>query len=68
MTHRGWRISYDPPPIPVRTFDWTATHPDYDAEWLGEEDGWQDNGLKVNAPTYAELLAEIDAAIEEDEQ
>lgn len=31
-TYRGWLVRYDPPPIPVRDFDWTATHPDYDGE------------------------------------
>ena len=60
--YRGWRIDVDPKPIPIRDFDWTATHPDYDASWEGEEDGWVDNGLKVHAATYEELLAEIDAA------
>ena len=60
-TYRGWTIHYDPPPIPVRSFDWSATHPDYDAEYLGEEDGWQDNGLKASAGTFEELCAEIDA-------
>jgi hypothetical protein len=58
--YRGWKISFDPPPIPVRSFDWSATHPDYDAEWLGEEDGWQDNGLSVRAESYEELCALID--------
>ena len=26
----------------------------------GEEDGWVDNGLKAAAPTYEELIEEID--------
>lgn len=60
--YRGWKISFDPPPIPVRSFDWQATHPDYDASYEGEEDGWVDNGLKVNAATYEDLLLEIDCA------
>lgn len=25
-----WTIAYDPPPIPVRTFDWSFWHDDYD--------------------------------------
>jgi hypothetical protein len=63
-TYRGWSISYDPPPIPIRDFDWRATHPDYDASC---EDGeWTDNGMKVEARTRDALLAEIDAWIAED--
>jgi hypothetical protein len=63
--YRGWSIHYDPPPIPVRDFDWRAMHPDYDASWEGEEDGWVDNGLKVSAPSLEALHAEIDAAQDE---
>lgn len=40
-----WTISYDPPPIPIRTMDWHFAHRDYDASYEGEEDGWVDNGL-----------------------
>lgn len=66
-TYKGWSISVDPKPIPNRSFDWEATHPDYDA-W-NDGDGWQDNGLSVNAATYEELLEAIDqweAIAEED--
>jgi len=28
--YRGWWISYDPPPIPVRTCDWHFWHDDFD--------------------------------------
>ena len=64
-THRGWSISYDPKPIPTRDFDWEAVHPDYDASWEGEEDGYVSNGLAVNAATYKDLLLEIDVAEDE---
>ena len=64
-TYRGWTISYDPPPIPIRDFDWTATHPDYDASYEGPEDGWVDNGLKASARTRDALLEEIDALQDE---
>lgn len=57
-TYRGWSISADCPPIPCRDFDWTATHPSYDVDC--DQDGFFDNGMKVNAATYKELLAEID--------
>lgn len=63
--YRGWTISYDPPPIPFRGADYTATHPDYDASWEGEEDGWVDNGLKVEAGDLDELHELIDEAQDE---
>lgn len=56
--YRGWDIDHDPKPIPNPSFDWTAVHPDYDAEY--NEDGHWDNGLKAHAATYEELCAEID--------
>jgi len=68
MTYRGWSIHYDPPPIPLRHFDWQATGPNYDASWQGEEDGWVDNGEKANASTYEGLIAEIDAWFEGHQQ
>ena len=64
-TYRGWSVSFDPPPIPERDFDCRATHPDYDASWEGEEDGWQDNGLKASAASYEALCEEIDALQDE---
>lgn len=60
-----WSIHYDPPPIPVRSCDWQFSHDDFDAEWLGEEDGWSGNGLSGLAGSLAAAVAEIDA-IEED--
>lgn len=64
-TYRGWTISYDHPPIPIRDFDWGATGPNYDASYEGAEDGWVDNGEKVNAATREALIAEIDAWFDE---
>lgn len=64
-TYRGWSISFDFPPIPIRTMDWSATHPDYDASF---EDGeWQDNGKRVTSATLDGVKSEIDAWIEENE-
>lgn len=54
-THRGWLISFDYPPIPVRDFDWSATHPDYD----GAEDA--NDGRVVHGRTRDAVIAEIDA-------
>jgi hypothetical protein len=67
-TYRGWSISYDHPPIPIRLMDWSATHPDYDASCEGPEDGgWVSNGKSVTAGTLDELKAEIDVWINENE-
>lgn len=63
--YRGWSVSHDYPPIPDRSMDWSATHPDFDAEWEGEERGWVGDGRGVTAATYPELTDEIDAWIEE---
>lgn len=61
-TYRGWLISFDYPPIPVRDHDWSATSPDYDCDC--DEDGFfVCGGQQVHAPTRETLLAEIDAAI-----
>jgi hypothetical protein len=67
-TYRGWSIHYDPKPIPDRRFDWIATHPDYDASWEGEEDGWVDNGLKASGATREALCEEIDELQDEWEE
>ena len=62
-TYRGWTISYDPPPVPLREFDWQATGPNYDA-W-NEGDGWQDNGAKAFGRTREELIDAIDGWFED---
>lgn len=60
-TYRGWTISQNRWPEPA----WTATSPNYDASWEGEEDGWVDNGEKAGGRTREELIEEIDAWFEE---
>lgn len=60
-TYRGFHIEYNPPPIPSRQFDWHATHPDFEADWKGEEDGWVGSHPSFNAPSEKELREEIDA-------
>lgn len=60
-TYRGWSIHRGRWPEP----EWSATSPNYDASWEGEEDGWVDNGEKANAPTRDALIEEIDAWFEE---
>jgi hypothetical protein len=56
-TYRGYRIDYDPPPIPVRCCDWQFAHEDYD--------GPEDNRCG-HAPSLEAAKAEID--IIEDDQ
>lgn len=56
--YRGWEISYNPPPIPVRSCDWIAMHPDYEA-WT-DEGRWVSNGLCLHAPNKAELIEAIE--------
>lgn len=57
-TYRGWTITWD-------YGRFTATGPNYDASWEGEEDGFVDNGEKVDARNRPDLIEEIDAWIEE---
>lgn len=56
--YRGWEVRFDPPPIPVRDFDWVAIHPNYEG-WM-ENGDYVSNGLVVHAPNYSRLVAEID--------
>lgn len=63
-TYKGWEISFDPPPIPVRNFDWVATSPDFDADC--DQDGFfVCSGGQVHAATHEDLLREIDDWIAE---
>jgi hypothetical protein len=32
INYRGYVIRYDPPPIPVRKFDWSWHHEDFDLD------------------------------------
>lgn len=60
--YKGWSISYDMTPIPDRSFDWTATSPDFDVDC--DQDGFfRAGGEQVHAATYEELLEEIENAI-----
>lgn len=59
IRYRGWRITYDPPPIPVRHFDWQFQHEGYD----GAPDS---NDIRYGAAaTLEEAKQEIDERIEE---
>lgn len=63
-TYRGWSCHYDHPPIPIRSMDWSATSPDYEAD-CDSEGCWVADGQQVHAATYEALCAEIDAVIAE---
>jgi hypothetical protein len=63
---RGWEISYDPPPIPDRSMDWTATGPGYDCD--GDSEGFHSNGQIVRAHSREALLREIENWIEENKE
>ena len=60
-TYRGWAVTWD-------YGYFTATSPDYDASWEGEEDGWVDNGLRRQGRTMDDLHAEVDEWFEENGQ
>ena len=62
--YKGWAISYDYPPIPVRDMDWSATSPDYDCD--GDSEGFHCvQGQMVHAATLKDLYIAIDEAIDE---
>lgn len=54
--HKGWRLEYDPPPVPTRSHDWAATPPDYDGE-----------GIVLYGETREAVVAEIDQWLAEEE-
>ncbi len=60
--HKGWKIDFDPKPIPFRGCDYTAISPDFDADC--DEDGYfVCAGQQVHAATMEDLMVEIDCAI-----
>lgn len=62
-SYKGWAISHNPPPIPFRGADWTATSPDFDADC--DQDGFFIcSGTQVHAETYDDLLLAIDEQLE----
>lgn len=59
FNYRGWSIDFDAKPIPNRSFDWSATSPDYDVDC--DQDGFFVAGGEVlHAATYEELVQQID--------
>ena len=56
--YRGWSI--EPGYI-----GWYATHPEFEASYEGEEDGWIGNGLQVHAMTIEAVKLEVEYYLEE---
>ena len=56
MTPRKIKTTYDPPPIPMRQFDWSATFEDYD---LGDPIG--------HGATEKDALIDLQWYLEDDE-
>ena len=55
----SWVITFNPKPIPVRTHDYDAVHPDYD----GCDGG---NGLYVTGESVDDCKKQIDELIQEE--
>jgi hypothetical protein len=55
IQYRNYTITYDPPPIPTRAFDWHYVHNDFD----GAPDAHDTRG--GSASSLAEAKREIDA-------
>jgi len=58
-TYRGYRITYDPPPIPTRDHDWHYCHDDYDGAPDSNDNRWG------HACSLEEAKREIDMLIDE---
>ena len=54
-----WHINCDCPPIPVRWYDWSATHDDYD----GAPDAHDDRS--VSGATREDVLRAVEVWVEE---
>ena len=56
-----WWITYDPPPIPLRTMDWHFYHDDYD----GAPDAY--DGRAGHGSSWHDCVSQIQEMEEEDE-
>ncbi|MCP4169957.1 MAG: hypothetical protein GY758_04190 [Fuerstiella sp.] len=59
MKYRGYTITYDPPPIPIRAHDWQFAHDEYD--------GPEDTRIGY-AKSLTDAMHEVDEQIAEDEE
>ena len=60
------KTTYDPKPIPVRYYDWSATSDNYEASWEGEEDGWKGSHPIGYGATEEEAVADYKMQLDED--
>ena len=59
INYRGYRIIFNPPPIPDRSHDWQWSHEEYD----GAPDG---NDIRIgSSPSLEQARTEIDEQIED---
>lgn len=58
QTYRGFRIDYDPPPIPDRNHDWRWASEDYDGP--GDRRCGTSKSLPAARQDIDELLEELD--------
>ena len=58
------RTSFDYPPIPVRSSDWSAVTDDYEA-WPDGEDGWTTSHPCGRGATEAEAIADLAEQLDE---
>ena len=59
LEYRGFTITYDPPPIPIRSFDWAWVHKDYDGE--GDPRHGYSASIEAAKADIDELIEEISA-------
>ena len=65
IRYRGYTISYDPPPIPMRSSDWAFVHDDYDGAPINSEsDDGGDRRCGYGA-SVEDCKQQIDEQIEE---
>ena len=57
--YRGYRIEYDPPPIPIRTCDWAWSHDGYDGP--GDFRCGHSGSLEQAKADIDEQIADIEA-------
>lgn len=59
-------VSFDPKPIPIRQFDYSAVTSNYDASYEGPEDGWVANEPVGYGATEEAAVADLKEQLEEE--
>jgi hypothetical protein len=63
--YRGFRIYYDPPPIPDRNYDWHFVADDYEAE-MHSENVWISNGRAGDGRTRNSCIDQVNELLAEE--